>query len=60
MDPALREYLDSMCSGMPTNWRTIDTHLDAILDKQEAVADQLEYQSSHLDALCEWKPDLDT
>jgi hypothetical protein len=59
MDPVMREYLDAMRSDMAALQRTVDTHFDAILDKQEAVVDQLEYQALHLTDLSQWKLDLE-
>jgi hypothetical protein len=59
MDPALKEYLDSLKGDMAQLQRSVDTRLDAVMHKQDSLVQQLTNQSDRLTDLCGWKPDLE-
>jgi hypothetical protein len=59
MDPVLKEYLDSLKGDMALIKQSMDTHLDAVMGKQDYIAQQFEFQASSLSDLCGWKPDLE-
>jgi hypothetical protein len=59
MDPALKEYLDSLKGNMASIKQSMDTRLDAIMGKQDYMAQQFELQASSLSDLCGWKPELE-
>jgi hypothetical protein len=59
MDPALKDYLDSLKGDMAQLQRSVDTRLNAVMHKQDSLVQQLTNQSDRLTDLCGWKPDLE-
>jgi hypothetical protein len=59
MDPALKDYLDSLKGDMAQLQRSVDTRLDAVMHKQDSLVQQITNQSDRLSDLCGWKPDLE-
>jgi hypothetical protein len=55
MDPALKEYLDSMRADAAA----LQSSIDAVHAKQDDMSHQIEYQSTHLLDLCGWKPEIE-
>jgi hypothetical protein len=55
MDPALKEYLDSMRADAAA----LQSSIDAVHAKQDDMSHQIEYQSTHLLDLCGWKPGIE-
>jgi hypothetical protein len=43
MDPTLKEYLDSLKGDMASIKQSMDTRLDAVMGKQDYMAQQIEF-----------------